>query len=254
MTQMQLNPAPILLVHRGPAVVRDLLDRVTSRPPDHEFTDRATAHNRLWSVREPADLSVLAAGLAPARVLVADGHHRYAAYLRMQQQEPGGPADRGLAMLVDQDDTPLFMGAIHRALPGVTLAQVAAAAAAVGDLRSVDQPQAIAALGPATLALTDGTDWAVLELRDLAGRAEVELLHEALVPALPGPHRIDYLHSVEEALGQLARKPGVAVLMPAPDFDAVGRILAANRLLPEKATSFQPKPSLGVLMRSLLDG
>ena len=41
--------------------------------------------------------------------------------------------------------------------------------------------------------------------------------------------------------------------MPAPDYDVVRRILAADRLLPEKATSFQPKPSLGVLMRSLLD-
>jgi hypothetical protein len=34
----------------------------------------------------------------------------------------------------------------------------------------------------------------------------------------------------------------------------VERIVAADRLLPEKATSFQPKPSLGVLMRSLRDG
>ena len=34
---------------------------------------------------------------------------------------PGGPTDRGLAMLVDQDDTPLFLGAIHRVLTGVSL-------------------------------------------------------------------------------------------------------------------------------------
>lgn len=254
MTQMHLNPAPILLVHRGPAAVRDLLDRVTARSPDHEFTDRATAHHRLWAIREPAELSALAEGLAGARAMVADGHHRYAAYLRMQEQQPGGPADRGLAMLVDQDDTPLFMGAIHRVLPGVTLPQVAEAAAAVGDLHPVDEARAIAALGPAALAVTDGLAWASLELHDLAGRAEVEVLHEVLVPALPGRvHRIDYLHSVEEAVGHLAGNPGVAVLMPAPDFDAVRRILAADRLLPEKATSFQPKPSLGVLMRSLLD-
>ena len=42
--------------------------------------------------------------------------------------------------------------------------------------------------------------------------------------------------------------------MPAPDFDLVLRIVAAGGLLPEKATSFQPKPSLGVLIRSLRDG
>ncbi len=255
MTQMQLNPAPILLVHRGPAAVRDLLDRVTARPPEHDFIDRAEVHNRLWAIRAPAELAALADGLAPARAMVADGHHRYAAYLSMQQQQPGGAADRGLAMLVDQDDTPLFMGAIHRGLAGVTFAEFAEAATAVGVLRPVDEARAIAALGPTALAVTDGHAWASLELHDLAGRAAVELLDEVVVPALPGRvHRIDYLHSVEEAMVLLARKPGVAVLMPAPDFDAVRRILAADRLLPEKATSFQPKPSLGVLMRSLLDG
>ena len=42
--------------------------------------------------------------------------------------------------------------------------------------------------------------------------------------------------------------------MPAPDVDVVLRVAAADRLLPEKATSFQPKPSAGVLIRSLRDG
>ena len=42
-----------------------------------------------------------------------------------------------------------------------------------------------------------------------------------------------------------------------PIFGAFGLVLqiaAAGRLLPEKATSFQPKPSAGVLIRSLRDG
>ena len=52
-----------------------------------------------------------------------------------------------------------------------------------------------------------------------------------------------------EALGP----DGVAVLMPAPSVDLVIEIAEADRLLPEKATSFQPKPSLGVLIRSLRD-
>jgi uncharacterized protein (DUF1015 family) len=42
--------------------------------------------------------------------------------------------------------------------------------------------------------------------------------------------------------------------MPAPSFEQVRSIAAANRLLPEKATSFQPKPSVGVLIRALPAG
>ena len=48
------------------------------------------------------------------------------AYLELQQRHPGTAADRGLAMLVDQDDTPLFLGAIHRTLARTSLEDLAA--------------------------------------------------------------------------------------------------------------------------------
>ena len=254
MTQMRLNPAPILLVHRGPQAARDLLGDVAASAPQHEFTDRSAQHHRVWAIREPEQLARLADSLAASRVLIADGHHRYAAYLQMQQERPGGPTDRGLAMLVDQDDTPLFLGAIHRVLVGSTLEVVGAAAADLGAFRETSPGDAVAGLAPNTLVLTDGTTWATLTLTAHAERAPVEVLHERLVPALRSqPRRIAYHHSVEDTLADLARSPAVAVLMPAPDYDMVRRILASDRLLPEKATSFQPKPSLGVLMRSMLD-
>ena len=254
MMQMQLNPAPILLVHRGPQAVRDLLGEVVAAGPEHDFTDRGGQHHRVWAVRDRSLLGRLDAGLAGSRALIADGHHRYAAYLQMQHDMPGTAADGGLAMLVDQDDTPLFLGAIHRVLVGVTFDDVRVAATSVGAFREVSASAAVAGLSPTTLALSDGTRWATLTLTAVDDRAVVEILHEQLAPALPRrPHRVAYHHSVEDTMGGLGRAPGVAVLMPAPDYDVVRRILAANRLLPEKATSFQPKPSLGVLMRSLLD-
>ena len=39
--------------------------------------------------------------------------------------------------------------------------------------------------------------------------------------------------------------------MPAPDLDQVQRVVISGGLLPEKATSFQPKPSLGSFIRLL---
>ena len=63
-----------------------------------------------------------------------------------------------------------------------------------------------------------------------------------------------YHHSVDAALAHLPARRGVALLAPAVDVDAILRAARLGRLLPEKATSFQPKPGLGVLMRSLRDG
>jgi uncharacterized protein (DUF1015 family) len=256
MTQMQLNPAPILLVHRASPAARQVAHRVIDRTPDVQFTDRLEQRHRIWAVRDEADLAALADELAGSRALIADGHHRYAAYLRMQRRQPGGPADHGLAMLVDQDDTPLFLGAIHRVLTCTTLAGLASAAEATdARVRTTTSERAIAALGGSTLVATDGDRWATLTLRVPEGRAPVEVLHEDVVPALPeGPRRISYHHTVEDTIAQAVTGRDVAVLLPAPDVDLVQRIVEADRLLPEKATSFQPKPSLGVIMRSLRDG
>lgn len=254
MAELALNPAPILLVHRAPADVRAVVQEVLAGEPDDDFVDRTEQRHRVWAIRDPQLLDRIDAGLAESQALIADGHHRYAAYLRMQRRSPGGANDRGLAMLVDQDDTPLFLGPIHRVLTGVGMDDLAAAAEQVGAaFEPVDRATAVQALGPATLAVTDGRAWASVKLHLPEDRIAVEQLHDDLVPALPrGPQRIEYHHSVEAALGRL-RKDSVAVLMPAPDVDLVLRIAADDRLLPEKATSFQPKPSVGVLIRSLRD-
>jgi uncharacterized protein (DUF1015 family) len=253
MAQMGLNPAPILLVHRGPAQTRALLEGVRLRTPDQDFRDRGGQQHRIWAIREPAELAGLATALAPARALIADGHHRFAAYHRLRQRQPGASTDLGLAMLIDQEDTPLFLGAIHRVLGGVTLEALRTTGAATFEEASPEA--AVAALGPEVLAVTDGRHWATLRLDLAPDRAAVEALHEDLVPALRrAPTRVTYHHAVEDALAAVSRRPGVAVLMPAPAFELVLRIASAGRLLPEKATSFQPKPSVGVLIRSLLDG
>ena len=255
MLQMQVNPAPILLVHRGPKAARKLVRSLLGTRPDHEFTDRADQRHRVWAVRSPESLGTLADALSGCRPLIADGHHRYAAYLRMQETAPGGATDHGLAMLVDQDDTPMFLGAIHRVLTGVDLDGLRTASAGHGEYRALSEDNALGALAPDTLVVTDGEAWGALRLYLGASRAAVEVLHEQLLPELErAPRRIAYHHSVETTLAGLPARGGVAVLMPAPDYDLVRRAVTGDRLLPEKATSFQPKPSIGVLMRSLRDG
>lgn len=256
MTEMQTNPAPILLVHRGPAAVRDLMDTVQQRAPLREFTDRGGQHHRVWAIRDGDELALLDRALAPAHAVIADGHHRYAAYLQMLRGDPRAATEAGLAMLVDQDDTPLYLGPIHRVLGHVSLDGLREAAERIGaKFRSTHADPAVAALAPGTLVATDGHRWATIGLDLPADRIAVEVLHERLVPALaPRPTRIGYHHAVDEALAAVAKRPGLAVLMPAPDFAQVLATSAADRLLPEKATSFQPKPNVGVLIRSLRDG
>jgi uncharacterized protein (DUF1015 family) len=92
--------------------------------------------HRLWALTDPAEHAAIAADLATRTALIADGHHRYAAYeqLRAEARDAdggavAGPWDFGLAFIVDADAYPLRLGPIHRVLPRLDPAEAAALAA-----------------------------------------------------------------------------------------------------------------------------
>ena len=255
MAEMALNPAPILLTHRAPAPLRTLLAGTRRRPADHQFTDRSGQYHRIWAIRDARSLDRIAALLEDAHAVIADGHHRFAAYeqLRTGHVELAPATDTGLAMLVDQDDTPLYLGAIHRVLLGVGFEDLAP----LGDAleTGLGPQEAVAALAPTRLVVTDGRGWGTLRVPKHGDRMTVEVLHQDLLPTLVHPPTsVGYVHNVDDALRAVARRRGLAVLMPTPEFAEVLAVAEHGRLLPEKATSFQPKPSVGVLIRSLRDG
>lgn len=255
MEQLQVNPAPILLVYRGSTAGRALLDDVQRTPPSRELVDRGGQRHRLWALRDREIVAGVQEELAARRALIADGHHRYAAYLQLQARDPRPAARAGLAMLVDQDATPLHLGPIHRHLAGTDLQALRATAVRVGvEVRESDAGAAISALRPDTLVATDGRRWVTLRLPLPPEELAVQVLHDRILASLRPAPLVDYHHSTDEALAAVAGRGGTAVLMPAPDFGRVLEICAADRLLPEKATSFQPKPHVGVLIRSLRDG
>lgn len=256
MEEMDVNPAPILMVHRGSDRSRELHARITAHEPDHQFTDRSRQHHRIWAVTDTERIDEINAAIGGSRALIADGHHRYAAYLRLQRRHPGSGFDAGLAMLVDQVDTPLFLGPVHRTFAGAGLIDLRDAAEAAGmGYREHSRAEALADLDARHVVATDGEHWATVALSLREDQAAVEILHADLVPALPhGPTAVNYHHTVEHALEAARSSAMLAVLMPAPSVELVQRIAEDDRLLPEKATSFQPKPSLGVLIRPMTGG
>jgi uncharacterized protein (DUF1015 family) len=115
-------------------------------------TDDGIRH-RLWAVTDPAEHAMVAADLAHRQALIADGHHRYAAYLQLQARKrsggagpggpggPGGPApwDAGLALLVDSQAFPPRIGAIHRVVPGLTVSEAVQRAKAAFTVRPLPE-------------------------------------------------------------------------------------------------------------------
>ena len=159
MAATQANLEPIFLIYDGeqPAApvytanghtatgdtATEVMDRVAAeRAPLVSVTTEDGVTHRLWRLGDPAEQAAIAADLAGRRALIADGHHRYAAYLDLQAEMRAsslgaGPWDYGLAFLVDSAAYPPRLGAIHRVLPALPperAAELAKAAFTVQDL------------------------------------------------------------------------------------------------------------------------
>ena len=123
MAAVEADLEPIFLVYDGGGAASRLVADVGSQPPIVDVTTPEGVRHRLWAVTDPATLAEVAIDLAGRRAVIADGHHRYATFLRYQvdRHDAGdGPGawDLGLALLVDGSAFGPQVHAIHRVVPG----------------------------------------------------------------------------------------------------------------------------------------
>jgi uncharacterized protein (DUF1015 family) len=290
------NLEPVLLVYSGktaerhqelasadsprPLTASELTDRAADGAPlARAVTDDGVTH-QLWAVTDPAAQQAIAADLATRTALIADGHHRYAAYreLRSQMREAGagdGPWDYGLAFLVDVEAYPLRLGPIHRVLPRLELAEAARLAA--GAFRVTEVPGGLnAALGALEKASESGhafllagqdgfrllTDPDQRQLdsampaaasprwRALDASVMRELLLARLWSIKDNERDVQISHDPAEAVRMAVSSGGTAVLCSPMPIAAVMELAAHGEKVPRKSTSFGPKPRTGLVLRT----
>ena len=241
-------------------------------------TDDGIRH-RVWAVTDPAEHAAISADLAGRSALIADGHHRYAAYLKMQDRERGdgqscGPWDFGLAFLVDSAAYPPRIGAIHRVVPGLAPAR-AKGALRVRPVKNKlnDAVRLLADAGrdgPAFL-LTDGADQYLLtdpqpdrlaevmpadhsaRWRSLAASVLRELLIQGAWKLRDAEPEVVVVPGDAAAAVQAAREAHGTAVICNPVSAADVRAVAENgERMPRKSTSFGPKPRTGLVMRTFV--
>ena len=269
MRSTETNLEPILLVHEGTDRLRRLLADTTENEPLVSFTALDHSSHMLWSITDADCLELVATELEPTQALIADGHHRYAAYLALQKQmrhpattSGGSPWDYGLALLVDQHDYPLQVGPIHRSVSALTMSDAAELAAERGDhlVTFPDREAAFASLadraddpGQASFVVSDGRLWAVLSAPRTQD-VDAAVLHEDIFEAWQvADEQVGYHHSLDQALNTTIRSPGIVVAVHPPTLRQVMDTAARGIRMPRKSTSFSPKPRMGVVMRDLRD-
>ncbi|MGW0466249.1 DUF1015 domain-containing protein [Streptomyces sp. NPDC003027] len=272
------NLEPLLLTYRGDGDgAAEVIERAVQREPLLSTTTEDGFSHRLWSITDPAELAAVSAGLAEHQALIADGHHRWATYLRLREEHASpSPWNYGLVLLIDTARYPLRVRAIHRVLQRLPVAE---ALAALGDdfrVRRVEGPlpaaleslSASAGEGNAFLLAGDGAfhlvDRPAPELLARTIRADrpeawrtldATVLHATLLDHVwripDAPEDISYIHDSEAAVAQAERRGGTAVLMHPVREEVVRDLARQGVTMPRKSTSFGPKPATGLVLRSL---
>ncbi|GGS04263.1 DUF1015 family protein [Streptomyces nojiriensis] len=274
------NLEPLLLTYRGddPGTgAAAVVERTAQLAPLLSTTTEDGFQHRLWAITDPAELDTVMADLSHRQALIADGHHRWATYLRLQE-EHGSPTawDFGLVLLVDTARYPLQVRAIHRMLRRLPVADALAALDGHFRVRPVEGPLPLALdtladaseRGNAFLLAGDGAfhlvtdpDLALLDTTvrhdrpEAWRRLDATVLHATLLDALwhipDAPDEITYIHDAAATVAMAERHGGTAVLLHPVREEVVRDLARQGVTMPRKSTSFGPKPATGLVLRGL---
>ncbi len=278
------NLSPIFSLFSDPAgAAWAALSPRTEPPPWGQSTDDDGTINRLWRVTDERAIEAVRRALAPAELLIADGHHRYET-ARAYADEIGGegPHRYVLMCLVALEDPGLTVFPTHRLVRGLTPDQHEGLAQAIRrdfDVRELADTSELAPpsgdevrIGyidaqfrrPFMLTLKDPAiadaalpdhaapyrrlDTAVLEaliLRGALGMTELDIDHL---------HGLVYARDDEQALElvQDGRCDAAFFMAPTP-VTRVQEVAAAGESMPPKSTYFFPKVPTGLLFNPLAE-
>jgi len=115
------NLSPIFSLYSDPdGRARQALDSTTDQSPWGEVTDDDDTTHRLWRLGDAEVIAAVTDALAPAELLIADGHHRYET-ARIYADEIGGEGEHRyvLMCLVALEDPGLTVFPTHRLVRGL---------------------------------------------------------------------------------------------------------------------------------------
>jgi len=274
------NLSPIFSFYSGKAW--PLLEPHTAGRPWGEVIDEDDTVHRVWRISDPVLHEAIAAALADAELLIADGHHRYETALAYER-EIGGEGEHScvLMCLVSLEDPGLAVFPTHRLLTGLADDPEAQERLGSGlkqlfEIEEVplEELDPVGAEGVGVFGYADGhlrrgfrlllrDEGALAEElgdRSQAYRALDSAILESLVlkrvlgmseDEISAKRGLAYTPSVEEAIAALdGAADAIFLLRPTP-VEQVRAVASAGETMPPKSTYFFPKLLTGIVFNPL---
>ena len=244
--------------------------------PMAEARDLKGERHRLWRVSDPTAIARVQTVLAAARVIIADGHHRYETAVEYARRHPG--ADDKLMAFFSVDAPGLTIFPNHRLLHNVddfSLLRLGEAAGRWFDVAPLADPLAFRPTNR-SLGVVSGDRAVTLTLRSEAFDAvpwptgtsrawrelAVSILHEGVLKPFCGitdekldaKTHVDYTAEQPEAV-RLARAGAcqAAFLIAPTTLEELEAVVRGGEVLPQKSTHFYPKLLDGLVFHRVGD-
>ncbi len=266
----------IFMLYSDPdGTIDALVEEAASRVPLVEVTDEYEAVHRLWRLAEPKAVAEIQRLMAPRKLLIADGHHRYETALEFRRENPELEAARWVMMtFVNMHSPGLRILATHRVLSGLPEGAGRRLLEAARSRFRVERLSSLAALRerwavPAMetirvgVALRDPEGLYMIEAAREAGRLDVAFLHEELLGRILGIGEDDvreerflsYVRGLEAAASQVrSGSADLAFLLEPATVGQVAQVAFGGGVMPQKSTDFYPKLLSGLTIFSLEAG
>ncbi|HVM39428.1 MAG TPA: DUF1015 domain-containing protein [Acidimicrobiia bacterium] len=241
--------------------------------PAARCVDTRGARHCLFRVTDPARIEAISAAIAATPLVIADGHHRYETSLRFREEhDRPGPHDFIMCLVVELTNDELVVQPIHRVITHLgdtdlgTLVSDRFDVVELGPNDPETVERAAAAMAErSAMALVDARGVALLVARaeelapmladepSILGGVDATRFEAGLAPAIEqAGGEVAYRHG-RQIVAALVRKgeADAAVLLRPVDADLIRQAAEERIRMPQKTTFFHPKPSTGLVIRSL---
>jgi uncharacterized protein (DUF1015 family) len=235
-----------------------VLEECAQVQPAAAVGDEYGAEHRLWKIADPQRIDAIRNLMAPRKLLIADGHHRYETALAFRNENPQlAGASRVMMTFVNMHSPGLKILATHRLVSGLAdfeggeFLQLARQAFEVQELASPEQLQSLwVDAGRGAIGAAMGDKLYLLRLRQATDKLDVPILHELLLGGVLGiteeavrtEKNLRYVRGLDKAIEAARRgEAQVAFLLRPTAIEDVARISFSGGVMPQKSTDFYPK-------------
>jgi len=258
----------IFMLYSDPeGAVDRLIEEAAAAAPLAEVNDEYETAHRVWRIDNPSRIEAIQRLMAPRKLIIADGHHRYETAVAFRNENPTLAAATRVPIAYFNMHSPglrilgthRVMSALEGLAPETFLAQLGRLFR-LAPLESLDALRAAWAEphpGLVRMGVALGGGLYLAECARGEDSLDVAVLHTQVIEGVLGVSAeavrtekyIRYVRGIDVAWAEVASgNAQLAFLLEPASVDQVARIAFSGGVMPQKSTDFYPKLLSGLII------